>query len=136
MDFQLRQSARVLTAIFLTAVMGFTQTAKAQAADHLVSPQELNKAAQEASHARQQNIETLRDAFSSEKAQKALEAAHMNPQQVQNAVAGLSDEELAQLSQRAGTAQADFSAGNMTDHDLLLILVIVAALILIIVAVH
>jgi hypothetical protein len=136
MDFHLRQTARVLTAILLAAVIGFTQTAKAQATDHLVSPQELNKAAQDASHARQQNIETLRDAFSSEKAQKALEAAHMNPQQVRNAVAGLSDEELAQLAQRADTAQTDFSAGNMTDHDLLLILVIVAALILIIVAVH
>jgi len=55
---------------------------------------------------------------------------------VQNAVAGLSDEELAQLAQRASTAQTNFAAGNMTDHDLLLILIIVAALILIIVAVH
>lgn len=136
MQFHPRQPARVLTAAVLAVIIGFTQTAKAQTANHVVSPQQLNKATQEASQARQQNIEALRGAFSSEKAQKALEAAHMNPQQVQNAVAGLSDEELAQLAQRAHNAQNDFSAGNLTDHDLLLILVIVAAVILIIVAVH
>ena len=136
MHFQSWQPVRVLTAAVLASAIGFTQTAKAQTADHVISPQELKKAAQDASHVRQQNIETLRSAFSTEKAQKALEAAHMNPQQVQNAVAGLSDEELAQLAQRASTAQTNFAAGNMTDHDLLLILIIVAALILIIVAVH
>ena len=33
-------------------------------------------------------------------------------------------------------AQTDFAAGNIDDHDLLIILVCIAALILIIVAVH
>jgi hypothetical protein len=136
MQFHSRQAARVFTAGVLAAAITFTQTVQAQSGDHIVSPQELNKATQDASRVRQQNLETLRSALSSEKAQKALEAAHMNPQQVQNAVAALSDQELAQLAQRASSAQNDFAAGNITDHDLLLILVIVAAVILIIVAVH
>ena len=74
--------------------------------------------------------------FSSDQAQKALQSAHINPQEVNKAVAGLSDEELAQLASRAQKAQSDFAAGNIGDHDLLIILVCIAALILIIVAVH
>jgi len=60
----------------------------------------------------------------------------MNPEQVKHAVAGLSDDELAQLASRAQNAQADFAAGAIDNHDLLIILVCIAALILIIVAVH
>lgn len=136
MHFNSRQSARSLTAAILATVIGFTPTAKAQAAQHVITPQDLNKATQDATRTRQQDIETLRGALSSEKAKQALESARMNPQQVQNAVAGLNDRELAQLAQRANKAQMDFSAGRMSDHDLLIILVCVAALILIIVAVH
>lgn len=136
MHLNLRQPARALTAAVLAAALSLTPTAKAQASQHLVSPQDLGKATQDASQARQQNIDTLRGALSSGKAQKALESAHMNPQQVQNAVAGLSDQDLAQLAQRASNAQMDFAAGNISDHDLLIILICVAALILIIIAVH
>jgi hypothetical protein len=89
-----------------------------------------------ASHQRQQNIDTLNQALSSSEVQNALEAAHVNPQQVKRAVSGLSDEELAQLASRANKAQNDFAAGTISNHDLLLILVGITALILIIVAVH
>ena len=51
----------------------------------------------------------------------------MNPQEVKKAVAGLSDEELAQLASRANKAQADFAAGSIGDRDLLIILVCIAA---------
>jgi dihydrodipicolinate reductase len=103
---------------------------------HLVSPSDLNQAAVDASASREKNLETLNRFFSSEKAQRALKSAHMNPQEVKTATAGLDDQDLAQLASRADKAQADFAAGNMSDHDLLIILILVAALILIIVAVH
>jgi CHASE3 domain sensor protein len=89
-----------------------------------------------ASQARQKNQETLKKFFSSPEAQKALESAHMNPQEVNKAVVGLSNQEMAQLAQRVNKAQADFAAGQISNHNLLLILVFIAALILIIVAVH
>ena len=60
----------------------------------------------------------------------------MNPAEVKNAVANLSDEEVAQLASRVDKAQADFAAGNMSDRDLILILLAVVVLILIIVAVR
>jgi hypothetical protein len=65
-----------------------------------------------------------------------LKSAHIDAQHVQNAVSQLSDQELAQLASRASKAQADFAAGTLSDRDLIIILVAIAALILIIVAVR
>lgn len=130
------QPVRVLTAAVLAIAFSASQNLSAQTSEHLVSPQDLQKATQAATQSRQKDIETLRGFLSTAQAQKALESAHMNPQQVQNAVAGLNDQELAQLSARASKAQNEFAAGNLNDHDLLVILIAVAVLILIIVAVH
>ena len=102
----------------------------------MVSSLELQKAAVDASRVRQQNLDTLQEFFSSERAQRALKAAHTDPEQVKKAVASLSDAELAQLASRAQKAQAAFAAGHLSDRDLIIILVVIAALILIIVAVH
>lgn len=130
------QFVRSLVAVALVTAFVFPQPVMAQDSQHLVSPGDLQKAAVEASQSRQQNIDALNGFLSSDQAQKALESAHMNPQEVKNAVAGLSDQELAQLASRANKAQADFAAGSIGDRDLLIILVCIAALILIIVAVH
>jgi hypothetical protein len=128
---------RAVTATGLAALFAIPQSLVAQAAaDHVVSPSDLQSAAVNASQKREQNIATLNAFLTSEQAQKALQSAHMNPVEVKNAVASLSDEELAQLAKRANKAQADFAAGNISDRDLLIILVLIAALILIIVAVH
>jgi hypothetical protein len=131
-----KQLVRTLTASAAVALLAVPQNTSAQAADHVVSPADLQKATVDASQVRQKNLDTLNKFFSSTEAQKALETAHMNPAQVKTAVAGLSDEELAQLAARANKAQANFAAGTMSDRDLLIILVAIAALILIIVAVH
>ncbi|HEV2325391.1 MAG TPA: PA2779 family protein [Terracidiphilus sp.] len=136
MQSQIRQFSRVLTAAVLAAAFTVPTTLLAQAPDHLVPPSALQQAAVSASHARRQNVDTLQNFFSSPEAQKALESARMNPQEVKKAVYGLSDQEVAQLAQRATRAQSDFAAGDLTNRDLLIILVCIAALILIIVAVH
>ena len=65
-----------------------------------------------------------------------MKTAHMDPVQVTTAVASLSDAQLAQLAARSQKAQADFAAGSMSNRDLLIIIVAIAALILIIVAVR
>jgi hypothetical protein len=128
--------ARSFLGAVLIVVFLIPQNAVAQAAQHVVSPSDLNKAAVDASQARQKNLETLNQFLSSGKAQEALESANIDPQQVKKAVAGLSDEELAQLAARANKAQADFAAGNIDNRDLLIILVAIAVLILVIVAVR
>ena len=136
MQSEVRQFSRALTAAVLSAAFTVPPTLLAQAPDHLVPPSALQQAAVNASRARQQNVETLQKFFSSAEAQKALKSARINPQEVNKAVSGLSDQELAQLAQRANKVQSDFAAGNIDDRDLLIILVAIAVLILIIVAVH
>ena len=131
-----KQSLRAVTACILVTIFAIPQTLFAQAAAHVVSSADLQKAAVDASRVRQQNLEALKEFFSSEKAQQALKSAHTDPERVKNAVASLSDAELAQLASRAHRAQADFAAGTLSDRDLIIILVAIAALILIIVAVR
>lgn len=136
MHFDFKQCVRALTACVLATIFAVPQNLLAQAAEHVVSSSELQKAAVDASRVRQQNLDTLKEFFSSEKARRALKAAHTDPEQVKKAVASLSDAELAQLASRAKKAQADFAAGHLSDRDLIIILVIIAGLILIIVAVR
>jgi len=136
MHFDSKQLVRAVTASVLVAMISLPQNVFAQAADHVVSSAELQKATVDASRTRQQNLDTLNQFFSSDKAQKALKSAHTDPQQVKAAIAGLNDAELAQMAAKASKAQADFAAGRLDDRDLLIILVAIAALILIIVAVR
>jgi broad specificity phosphatase PhoE len=128
--------ARSFLGAMLIVVFLIPQNAVAQTAQHVMSPTDLEKAAVDASQAREKNLETLNQFLSSDEAREALESAKIDPQQVKKAVAGLSDEEMAQLAARANKAQADIAAGNIDNRDLLIILVAIAVLILVIVAVR
>ncbi len=108
----------------------------ARAQDHVVPPSDLQKDVSAVSATRQKNLAQVDDFLSSSAAQQAMKSAHIDPQQVKNAIPQMGDDELAQLSARSEKAQKDFAAGRISDRDLLIILVGVAVLILIIVAVH
>ena len=130
---QLRQFIRSLTVFVLLASFGVHPALPAQT--HVVSPADLQKELVAGTQARQHNQVTIGAFLSSPTAQKALRAAGVDLKQVTAAVSGLNDEELARLAARADKAQTDFAAGRISDRDLLIILVGIAALILIIVAV-
>lgn len=134
MHFSVWQPVRTLMAGILVVFFAFPSNLAAQA--HVVSPADLQQETMAASQARQRNLQTITQFLSSQRAEKALRSAHMDPAQVKTAVSTLSDQELAQLASRSNKAQADFAAGRIDDRDLLLILVAIAALILIIVAVR
>ena len=135
MHFNLKRLIQVMTA-YVLAFLAVPQSVFAQAAEHVVTPAEMHKVAVDASQARHENLNTVKEFVSSEKARNALQSAGMRPEQVKAAVASLSDTELAQLAAKVHTTQADFAAGKMSDHDLIVILIAIAALILIIVAVR
>lgn len=123
------------TSLLLVSVaVAAPQTMVAQS--HVVSPGQIQNDVSNASAARQQNQKEVRDFLSSQEAQRAMKSAKIDPQQATNAVSQLNDAELASLAARSAKAQKDFAAGNIDNHDLLLILVAIAALILIVVAVH
>jgi hypothetical protein len=119
-----------LFAVFLAIPQG------GRAQDHVVPPSDLQKDVSAVSATRQKNLAQVDDFLSSSAAQQAMKSAHIDPQQVKNAIPQMSDDELAQLSARSEKAQKDFAAGRISDRDLLIILVGVAVLILVIVAVR
>ena len=135
MHFDLKQSFRLAVAVVLAAIFALPLNLVAEAT-HVVSSSELRQAVIRASTTRQHNLDEVQQFFSSEKAQTALKSAHMNPEQVKNAVSTLDEGELAQLASRTQKAQADFAAGRLSNRDLIIIIVAVAVVILIIVAVR
>jgi hypothetical protein len=134
MQFDLRQSLRVAVATLLVAL--FIVPTDALAQSHVVSPADLQREAVAASQVRQHNLDSVQRLLSTPAAEKALKSAKMDTQQVKTAVSTLSDQELAQLAARADKAQADFAAGDLSERDLILIILGIAVLVLIIVAVR
>jgi len=129
-----RKSLDVTTACVLALVFAVPSDLVAQA--HVVDPAELQNAMVAVTETRQHDVETIRQFLSTPAAEKALKAAHVDPAQVKQAAASLSDQELAQLASRAQKAQADLAAGSLSERDLLIILIGIAVVILIIVAVR
>jgi len=134
MQFDLRQSLRAAVATLLVAF--FIVPTDALAQSHVVSPADLQREAVAASQVRQHNLDSVQRLLSTPAAEKALKSAKMDTQQVKTAVSTLSDQELAQLAARADKAQADFAAGDLSERDLILIILGIAVLVLIIVAVR
>ena len=134
MSCTLRQSSRVSIACVLLAV--FALPCCLLADSHVVNSADLQREMVAASQARQRNLETVNQFLSTPMAEKAMKSANVNSRQVKTAVSTLNDQELAQIAARAGKAQADFAAGSLSDRDLILIILAIAALVLIIVAVR
>ena len=129
----LLQFVRCLAACALIALV-IPQAVAAET--HVVSPTDLQKQMVAAAQSRHSRIAQVTQFLSTDKAQKAVTSAGLDLQQVKTAVATLSDDDLAQLSARVNKAQSDFAAGNITDHDLVLITLGIVVLVLIIVAVR
>src|SRR6185437_5020103 len=134
MHFVLRQSARMVVALVLVAI--FLVPSNLLAQSHVVSPADLQQQVMSASQVREHNLQTVRNFKDTATAEKALKSSHIKSQQVQTAVSTLSDQDLADLAARAEKAQTDFAAGNLSDRDLILIILGIAVLVLIIVAVR
>jgi hypothetical protein len=107
-----------------------------QPQDHILPPSALQQDLTRSAATRQQNQQQIESLYTQPQVQHALRTAHIDPQQVTRAVSQLSDADMASLAARSAAAQKDFAAGRISDHDLLIILVCIAALLLVIVAVH
>jgi Flp pilus assembly protein TadB len=130
MRFDLRQSIRLLAACFLLTICATGILAQT----HVVSQADIHKELVNTAQMRQKNLEKTRRLFSSDETRKALEAAQISLQKVDAAISTLSDEELARLASRADKLDQDFAAGRLSDRDLLIVILGLAALVLIIVA--
>jgi hypothetical protein len=116
--------------------IGVSQSVLGQEKEHAVSTQDLRKDVQKASADRQANDAAIRELLSTEQGQKALKSTGADFTKVNQAVSQLSDEDAARLAAHSRAVQKDIAAGNLSDRDLLIIVVCIAALVLIIVAVR
>jgi hypothetical protein len=134
----MKKVSSILVGIFfvLSFISMLAASRVAIAQDHVVATSDLQRDVAASTATRQKNQAQVEKFISSPEAQRALKSAHLDAGQVKNALPQLSDEEMAELSARSQRAQTDFAAGNISDRDLLVILVAIAALILIIVAVR
>lgn len=131
---QLSRSLAVFTFLTLLASSAALPL-NAEANDHIVSNHALQQQVQAESTARQQQIQTVTNFFSTPLAERAMKMEHTDPTQVKKAIPTLSDSELANLSSRANQAEQQFSAGTLTTNQMLL-LIIVLLIVVLLVAVH
>jgi len=129
-----RSFLRLSIACFFTSLFALApQNLAAQT--HVVSSSDLQQATVASTQTRADNVAKLDQVLSSPAGQKALKTAHVDATQVKNAVANLSDQDLARLAARADKAQKDFAAGDISDHLLLLIVIGIITAVIIIIAV-
>jgi hypothetical protein len=128
--------SRALMAGALVCMAGIPSVVRGQDTQHVVSLNELKKDAAQPAEVRQANEAAIKDFLSSEQAQKALKSANLDLQKVDKAVGQLSDEDVAKLAERSRQAQKDFAAGNLSNRDLLWIIVIILGILLLAVALH
>ena len=123
-----------LLILLLASVLLIPQKAFAQAPSHVVSSADLQRDVASASAVRQQNIKQVENFLATPGAQQAIESAHMDYRQVKNAVPQLNDQELARLAKISQNAQKQFAAGDLSNRDLLWIILGAAVIIIIVVA--
>ena len=100
---------------------------------HVVPLTELHQAAAAATNSRQANLDKVQQFFATDAAANALRSVGIDGEQVKTAVPMLGDEELARLAARAGQAQADFSAGALSNLHLTYIVIALATAVIILV---
>ncbi len=112
---------------------------QAQDNQHVVSLDELNKDSARPAETRQSNEAAVRQLFSSDAAQKALQSAKVDYTKVDKAIGQLSDEDLAKLAERSQQVQNNFAAGragSLSDRDLLIIIIIAVLVIALVAVLH
>jgi len=134
MSFRLKRCALILGFAAWVCLSG--GAAKAQETQHVVSSGELHRDAARPAQTRHDNEQAVRSLLSSDAGKKALRSSGVEYSKVDKAVGQLSDEDLARLADRSRQAQNDFAAGNLSDRDLLWIILIIVAVLIVALAVR
>lgn len=108
---------RKFTSSILAPVLGTAclMPAAIAADDHVVSPAELRKELKSAATARQANVARLERFLASDAARKAMASTKLDAAKVSQAVALLSDQEIARLAAQADRIDNDIAAGRLTN---------------------
>jgi hypothetical protein len=102
---------------------------KGQDQQHVVSLDELTRDTARPGETRRADEASVRDLLSSEVAQEALRSAKVDYHKVDQAIAELSDEDLARVAARSRQAQGDFAAGGIKSTLIVAIVLIVVLIV-------
>lgn len=134
MSHSFSRAVKVLVSSCFGIFLCLPQAVMAQ--DHIVNTTELNKDVAVATATRERNVKAVDRFFASPNAQRALKAAHLNVEEVTNAVNVISDDDLTRLAERSAKAQRDFAAGSLTNEQLTYIVIALATAVIILVIVE
>lgn len=124
------KSMRRISSYLLCAAILSTQLFAEQ---HVVSPSEMRRSLGTAAKNREQKLAQFDRLLSHDGVQNALQSAKMDPVQVREAAALLSDEELGRLSVQAGKLERDIAAGALNNQELTYIVIALATAVIVIV---
>ena len=130
---QTKKMTRFATVLLASSRDAGPMLAQSQADKHVVSLGELGKDAAGPAETRRANEAEIRQLFATANGQKALKSANVDYDRIDHAVSAMSDEDVSKISNRARELDHDFAAGNLSDHDLLVILIIALIVIILIV---
>jgi hypothetical protein len=97
------------------------------AQEHIVSPSDLHNDLRQATAARQTNLADVNHFFASDRVQQVLNTSRMDGEKIQKAIPFLSDQELSNLATKTRGAEKDLAAGELTNAQISLIILAVAA---------
>jgi hypothetical protein len=126
-----RKPVRLIAVLLVAICTGVPHQLIAQ--EHVVSPEAIQQQLVRSAAERSQNVEALDQFFGSASARKTLKSAGISSDEVKNAVAQLSDQELAGIAGKASRAQQDFAAGALTNQQITYILIALATAVIVII---
>jgi hypothetical protein len=129
-----RRSTRFVAVLLVALFSGVPNHLFAQ--EHVVSPGAIQQQLLDSARQHDRDLATLNQFFGSESAQTSLKSAGLSSKEVKLAVAQLSDEELAKLAAKAGSAQQNFAAGSLTNQQLTYIIIALATAVIILVIIE
>lgn len=105
-----------------------------QATEPLVSAADLHRQVRSAQQRRQAGLQQISGFFRSESSRTVLAASKLDADQVEKAVAFLSDEEVARLASHIRDIERDVAAGALTNEQLTYIVIALATAVVVLIA--
>lgn len=136
MSLHFRHPFRVLTILIFGAALLLPVCVSAQEREHhVVTSKDLQQEVARSAQARSERLARVEKFFSQAPAKQALEKAHIDYQQVRDAVRMLDDRELENLATRTDKIQSDFAAGALNNQEITYIIIALVTAVIIIVIV-
>ena len=122
--------------VVATVVLSLVICPLAYSQSPIVTQEELKQALVDSAKTRKENLDQVRNFFSSEAAVKALKSANIDSTRLDKAVSTMNSDELARLAATTRHIESDFAAGSLTNEQITYILIALATAVIVLILVH